>query len=135
MAIEQSLHVQTTAAQRAEVMRLHDEGGSVRGIAVEVFGHERFRGRVERIVAAARSGAAPAGARSGFEPFDVRGLSDTEVLRRLFEWRLERWAARGVAPSMRELQAMLAVQRQLAASDQVERLRRRPWRSPEAADG
>ena len=37
-------------AQRAEVLRLHEAGWSIRVIAAEVFGEARLRGRVERIL-------------------------------------------------------------------------------------
>jgi hypothetical protein len=40
----------STWAQRGEVLRLDREGGSIRGIACEVFGDRRYRGKVERIL-------------------------------------------------------------------------------------
>jgi hypothetical protein len=43
-----------TPAEREEVWRLDEEGGSIRGIAGEVFGDRRYRGRVERILRRSR---------------------------------------------------------------------------------
>lgn len=113
-----------TPAQRAEVERLRGEGGSIRGIAVEVFGDARYRGRVERILAKpARSatGALPLTADPLLEDIDFSTLGTTELTRLLVERKLVSWAASGKAPPMSELRILLDVERRLQAFEQLER--------------
>ena len=109
-----------TVAQRAEVLRLLGEGWSVRKVAVEVFGAERFRGRVERIKVAAAS--KPEAPRQADEPVDLQGLSHVAAIKVLFERRLAALLADGVPPSMNELHRLLDVQRQLETIDAIERI-------------
>jgi hypothetical protein len=115
----------STAAQRAEVVRLREAGGSIRSIAAEVFGDARYRGRVERILAGSSRGFPPDGA----EGVSLEGLAPVDAIRVLYERRLALLLAGEVAPSMTELQKLLDVQRRLDAFDGLERLRtltRRP---------
>lgn len=114
-------------AQRAEVERLRGDGGSIRGIAVEVFGDARYRGRVERILAKpARSAAGSLSLPADplLEDVDFSALGTTELTRLLVERRLAWWAASGKAPPMSELKVLLDVERRLQAFEQVERLNR-----------
>jgi hypothetical protein len=118
----------STLTQRAEVARLAAAGGSVRAIAVEVFGDVRFRGRVERILAvpAVVPGEASAGAvtegGARAATFDFTGRSPEDVIRLLFERRLADLAEGGVAPSPAELRGLLDVFRQLEAREALARI-------------
>jgi len=114
-----STNGKTSPSQRAEVLRLAAEAVSVRQIAARVFGDERFRGRVERILKRDRGAAEPVPAA---EPLAIEGLSELEVFKLLFQRRLAAIAAAGGVPSMNELRNLLDVQRQLAAWEQVERV-------------
>lgn len=105
-----------TAAQRAEVVRLRKAGWPIRRISAEVFGHERFRGRVERILQSRTK--APLVTPKQLEAVD---LSDTTaLLRQLFERRLAAWTASGEAPSMNELRNLFEVQRRLGSMEALE---------------
>jgi hypothetical protein len=112
-------------AERAEVERLANEGLSVRQIAAEVFGHARFRGRVERILRrpAVESETTHA-SRSELPrpdvPNELDGLGTTELLRVLFERRLARLAASEEPPSLNELRNLLDVYRQLETRERFE---------------
>ena len=106
---QQGRGAKATAAQRAEVKRLSVEGGSVRGIAAEVFSDERFRSRVERILRPGREpvpGAAQG--RSARSPEEVEAslrefarLGQTAQLRWLYERQLEAFVARETPASAR----------------------------------
>jgi hypothetical protein len=114
-----------TRAQRAEVERLAAEAMSVRGIAAEVFGEARFRGRVERILrppAALEPVGLPPLADLPLEETDFSQLSWTALIRLLFERRLGSWAASGKAPPASELRNLLDVQRRLEALEAFERI-------------
>ena len=87
--------------------------------AAEVFGDQRYRGRVQRILAASDGATADLGC----EGVSLDGLAPMEAIRVLFERRLAMLAAGDVAPSMTELQKLLEVQRRLDAFAQLERLR------------
>ncbi len=76
-----SYNSRATAAQRREVLRLADDGMSVRRIASEVFGDGRLRGRVERILKG-RTREMPT------DPLDIHRLSSLEVLKLFFERRV-----------------------------------------------
>jgi hypothetical protein len=117
-------------AQCAEVRRLSGLGLSLRSISREVFGHVRFRGRVERILKrpadpAERPEAVRARAAElrHFEQLDQAGQ-----LRWLLERSLAIWAARDSGPPGRELLALLKAERQLRALEQLERLNARSRR-------
>jgi hypothetical protein len=107
-----------TVAQRSEVLRLQGAGWSVRGIAAEVFGDARFRGRVERILARGASPLPPAAP----EGAGLDGLAPVEAIKVLFERRLAVLLAGEVTPSMSELQKLLDVSRRLDAIAMVERM-------------
>lgn len=107
-----------TPAQQAEVLRLAAEDVPVRQIAAAVFGHDRFRGRVERILKNDER-EAPS---SETEPLLIEGLSRLEVFTALFERRLATIAAAGGNVSMNELKNLLDVQRQLEAWETIERM-------------
>lgn len=121
-------NTKSTLAQRAEVVRLAAAGMSVRAIAAAVFGEVRFRGRVERILAAPAAGPGEAAASTatgdGVRPdaFDFTGLSPGAAIRLLFERRLADLGERGEAPSMTELRGLLDVLRRLEALEAVERI-------------
>lgn len=79
------LKARATAAERAEVLRLHGAGESYRGIAAEVFGDRKYRGRVERIIRSedcGLGGVAPA------EEPSLDGVAPMEAIRILYERRL-----------------------------------------------
>jgi hypothetical protein len=115
----------STPAQRAEVLRLRSEGRTIRAIAEEVFGHERLRGRVERIVApkrAAGSGSEykmPPGVE--LEDVDFDALTHLELLRLLMDRTLRYWAKTGETPSMNELSKQLDVMQRLYSMESYER--------------
>jgi hypothetical protein len=90
----------------------------VRQIAAAVFGHDRFRGRVERILKNDER-EAPS---SETEPLLIEGLSRLDVFTALFERRLATIAAAGGNVSMNELKNLLDVQRQLEAWETIERM-------------
>lgn len=116
-----------TPTQRAEVERLRGEGGSIRGIAVEVFGDGRYRGRVERILAKptrSATGSLPLMADPRLEDVDFSALGTTELTRLLVQRKLASWAASGKAPPLTELKILLDLERRLQAFEQVERLKR-----------
>jgi hypothetical protein len=103
-----------------EVLRLREEGWSIRAIAAEVFGEERYRGRVERILAR-RLEPLPSAAVSGAE--GLEGLAPAVAIRELFERRLAMLLAGDVAPSMTELQKLLEVSLRLDAIARVEQVK------------
>ena len=109
-----------TAAQRLEVLQLSEAGWSIRAVATEVFGDQRFRGRVERILAGRASPLPPAAPAEGAE---LDGLAPTQAIRVLYERRLAMLLAGEVAPSMTELQKLLDVARRLDAIASLERLK------------
>jgi hypothetical protein len=115
-----------TSAQRAEVVRLSGEGWSVRGIAREVFGDPRFRGRVERIL---RGKRVPSAAVPPVGELNLEELTSIEQIKLLFERRLALLMSGVVAPSMSELEKLLQVEQQLAAHaawEEARGLTRRP---------
>lgn len=108
----------STSAQRAEVVRLREAGSSIRAIAAEVFGDQRYRGRVERVLAPSLRGFA-----GGAEGVSLDGLAPMEAIRVLYERRLALLVSGEAAPSMTELGKLLDVQRRLDGFDQYQRLR------------
>lgn len=92
----------------------------MRQIAAQVFGEQRFRGRVERILKGRQATADGTGDLP--EPLVIDGLSEYEVFKLFFQRRLAAIAAAGGVPSMNELRNLLDVQRQLDAWRQVESL-------------
>jgi hypothetical protein len=127
-------------AERAEVERLRTEGVSIRKVAEQVFGHERYRGRVERILARpAQDGKEPVlfPPDPGLEDVDFDGLSSTALTRLLVDRTLRSWTRTGKIPSPGELRSMMDVQRRLEAMEQLERLRaltREPRRESDRQD-
>lgn len=114
-----------TEAERAWVERLRAEGRSIRAIAEEVFGSQRYRGRVERVLSGAeRTRPGLAGEAAGVPRPELTGLEGWGALRALFEWRVAVWAASESPPSMTQLQAMVKVHGALEAAERIERLRR-----------
>lgn len=112
--------------ERAEVERLAAEGVSVRGIAAEVFGDARYRGRVERILhkPATSATAAPLVADPLLEGIDVTELGTVRSTRLLLERLLASWVSSGETPSATELKTLLELERRLQAFESVERLNR-----------
>ena len=110
-------------AQRAEVIRLREQGHSIRAIAEAVFNDRRYRGRVERILAAKQEPQRLRPASEAPPRPDLTNLEPTEMLRALFAWRLALWALSPEPPSITQLETMLRVQRTLAAIEEHERLR------------
>jgi hypothetical protein len=109
-----------TASERDEVRRLRAEGVSIRGIAKEVFGNARFRGRVERILQRPLpAGQIPAAAGEAL----LAELGETALIRLLFERRLAWLASRETPPSMAELEKVLKVQLLLWHREALERTR------------
>jgi hypothetical protein len=117
-----------TPAQRAEVLRLRAEGVPVRETAARVFGSQRFRGRVERIVAAAGSRVVPLAPLRGVTAAEAEGLSSVELIGLFVDRRLAFLVESGTPPSTSELRQLLDLQRQLAGWQFLERAkeRRRP---------
>jgi hypothetical protein len=106
--------------ERSEVERLRGEGVSIRQTAKQVFGHERYRGRVERILQRQRStGALP---EIDDEGIDFDQLDSTALIRLLMERTLRSWAKTGRNVRATELRAMLDLQRRMEAAEQVQRL-------------
>jgi hypothetical protein len=98
----------STREQREQVLRLIAEGVSQRAVAREVFGHERFRGRVDRIVREARL---------------ARGRSDVEqMLERLVESTPDTTGADDGSPSLEDLVARYARQLRRRLDDSEERV-------------
>ena len=128
---QQGRGAKASAAQRAEVKRLSAAGGSVRGIAAEVFGDERLRSRVERILRPGREPIhRPAGGRPTRSPEEVEAslrefesLGQTAQLRWLVEQQLELFVARKTPVSARELRMMFDLLRQVEAREELERLK------------
>src|SRR5713101_5426842 len=112
-----------TLAERAEVERLAAAGGSVRGIAAEVFGDARYRGRVERILGKPVGSAtgAPLVADPLLEGVDVTELGTVPSTRFLLERLLASWVSGGKTPSASELKTLLELERRLQAFESVER--------------
>jgi hypothetical protein len=122
-----------TAAQRAEVLRLRAEGASIRRIAVAAFGDVRFRGRVERIIAATAGSSAQ---RPAEEPLlagraeallaQLRAGEEVPVAE-LVRFQLDAWLSRylesGRPASPAQLAQVLRVSRQLDGLEELERLR------------
>jgi hypothetical protein len=115
----------STAAQRAEVVRLASEGLSVRRIALAVFGDARYRGRVERILRPPALAAGEGAAGSVFPPIEIAGLEWVEVFRLFLERRSAVWAASGKAPLASEMRAMVDLWRRLGEMEALERLKLR----------
>ena len=113
--------------ERERVVELAGEGASQRQIAEEVFGNVRYRGRVERILAAdARASSASDSPRNAAEEEatdeDFRPRSDVELFRELVG-RAERAMLRSdVAPSLADVERLLRIKRQLGALESVERV-------------
>jgi hypothetical protein len=98
----------STREQREQVLRLVEEGVSRRTVAREVFGEERFRGRVDRIVREARLNG---------------GRSDVEqVLERLAESRTQTAGADDGSSILEDLVARYARQLQRRLEDPKERV-------------
>ena len=115
----------STERERDDVRRLAKEGASIRGIAEAVFGDRRYRGRVERILRA----PAPRPARKlpRREPeIDLDRLLPKDAvvpsLRELAATKREQLERAGVDVCLRELNALLKLERQLDASEELERL-------------
>jgi len=117
----------STPAQRAEVLRLHAEGRTIRAIAEEVFGNERFRGRVERIIGPKRTSGSgseytvPPGVE--LEDVDFDALTHLELAQLLMDRTLRYWAKTGATPSMNALSKQLDVMRRLQNMESIERMR------------
>jgi hypothetical protein len=123
-----------TTAERAEVVRLREDGWSIRRIAAEVFGDVRYRGRVERILHH-RQDPPPRFAEQE-ERLDLTGLLDTTALLRVLQGRrLARWGASDEAPSMNELRNLVRVERDLLAMEEHQRLTERHRARRQSAPG
>ena len=110
-----------TAAQIEQVRSLAAEAVSERKIAELVFGDARYRGRVERLLRTRSSSPAdelPAGENgSGVEEQELP--STRELLNR----HRRRLANAGELPSLKEIELLLKLERQLEATETLERLR------------
>jgi hypothetical protein len=110
-----------SAAQCAKVRRLAAEGESVRQIAREVFGDQRFRGRVERIL------QAPVAANNSPEDTVVIGEATVAVetvpaVRAALARYLARVATGEVNPSVGEMVKLLDLERRLQAIEALEEI-------------
>jgi hypothetical protein len=115
----------STAAQRAEVVRLSADGVSYRRIALAVFGDVRYRGRVERILHPSALAADEGAAGSEFPPIEIAGLEWVEVFRLLLERRAAMWATSGKAPPASEIRTMVDLWRRLDEMETLGRLKQR----------
>jgi hypothetical protein len=108
-----------TLTECGEVWRLAGEGASVRAIAAEVFGDRRFRGRVERILAAPVSTAGLTGELD--VPTDEVFAAQTVPVVRLALGRYLARVERGeVQPSLAEMVKLLDLERRLQVIDSIE---------------
>jgi hypothetical protein len=107
-----------TPAQVEEVQRLADEGVSKREIAVRVFGDARVHGRVERILS--RPPSRPP------RPVDAEGSvsparqENRAFFRELLDRHRERLADGGELPSLKEIELLMKLERQLEAAEMIE---------------
>jgi hypothetical protein len=99
------------------VRRLAAEGAPIRGIAAEVFGDERFRGRVERIL------RAPEQPEADVRVLDAQVVTNAvPVVRQAFGRYLARVAAGIERPSLNDLLKALELERRLQAAEMVEQM-------------
>jgi hypothetical protein len=124
----------TTQAERDRALQLRAEGASIRQIAATVFGDQRYRGKVERIlknpnppprVDAALTERDEAEEDGGWdedeEIEDLEDLTATELLRLLYERRLRRAARAKNPPTPHELRTLQTIQRELEQTEKRER--------------
>jgi hypothetical protein len=119
-------HPRWSREQRERVIALAEEGASQREIAEVVFGDERFRGRVERILrppaAASDASAAPRTIQADDQVRDdPRPESDLELFRELVS-RAERAMLESTSPPLlSDIERLLRVKRQLDNLEALER--------------
>ena len=116
-----------TAEERRQVLALAAEGASQREIAKTVFGHVRFRGRVERILAAAAAGSTasqaprngPAGACAEAK---FRSRSERELVRELLGRAERAMLESSDPPALVDIERLVRLKRQLETLETVDRL-------------
>ena len=110
-------------ATREECLRVHAlalEGMSVRRIAEEVFGNQRFRGRVERILHAPEPPTTPDGGASISESTVL--VETVPTVRAALARHLARVARGGLNPSVGELVKLLDLERRLQTFESLEQI-------------
>jgi hypothetical protein len=117
-----------TRAQRERVLELAAQGVSQRAIAETVFGDARFRGRVERILAAEASASngpdlprTSAAREASGEPFTPE--SDLELFRELVSRSERAMLGSDHPPSLLDIERLLKIKRQLETLETIEELR------------
>jgi hypothetical protein len=119
-----------TPEQREHVYDLADQGMPQRAIAKEVFGDERFRGRVERILGA-RHLVRPVPSLeeeiAASAPLDAVGQQlaalDASGVRTLVERYERSLEASDEPPSLADIERLLRIRRQLDTMEMIERHR------------
>jgi hypothetical protein len=113
--------IAATRARVNDVHRLVQEGLSKREIAARVFGDARYYGRVERIL------CRPTSRRPNQEP-SADGLMDAAPqgshawIRELLDRHRERLANADELPSLKDIELLMKLERQLEVAETVERL-------------
>jgi hypothetical protein len=107
-----------TLTECAEVQRLAGEGTSLRGIAAEVFGDGRFRGRVERILAGPST--APLTSEQDSPTDEIFTAQTVSVVRMALCRYLARVERCEVQPSLSEMAKLLDLERRLQAIESIE---------------
>jgi hypothetical protein len=114
-----------TPAQVTQVRSLAAEGLSERKIAEIVFGDARYRGRVERLV---RPGSSPP-AHDSLEGTLLKADEATQSsepelpsIRELLNRHRRRLASAGELPSLKEIELLLKLERQVETKETLERL-------------
>jgi hypothetical protein len=106
-----------TPVECAEVRRLAGEGASVRAIAAEVFGDARFRGRVERILAAPTDAST---CEAEVPPDGVAMAETVPAVRAALGRYLGRVQRGQIEPSVAEMVKLLDLERRLQAIESIE---------------
>lgn len=122
----------STSTERERVRSLAADGESIRRIAELVFGDRRYRGRVERILRAkARAEGQTARVRQSAVTLEGLVPPGTPVLslRELVAAHREQLERAGEDASLRDVQTLLKLERQLAAREEIERLNALTWKA------
>lgn len=108
-----------TRAEVEEVQRLADAGLSKREIASRVFGDVRYHGRVERVLSRPPS---PATANIDTEGFVSPTRQENRAFfRELLDRHRERLANEGELASLKEIELLMRLERQLETAEMIER--------------
>jgi hypothetical protein len=114
----------------AEVRKLREEGASLRAIAAQVFGDERLKGRVERILAVPVDEGEPAQEPAEPSELEAGELAPDERLAGLkraygiVQRQIDERLARGEHVSPSELVALQRLELRLGQYEELEELRR-----------